>query len=118
MTEAGETEGYTVSDHIRALFRHSYPGLFSLCLTNSGAIPQAILQRYQQEGAGTTFCDKEACESLGVEIVSRPVATVENSCVRHNPGHLARELMSLHAERTIRVVGGDRHQLSRYQREE
>ena len=41
---------------------------------------------------------------MGVEIVSRPVATVENGFVRHNPGHLARELMSLHAERTIRIV--------------
>jgi len=104
MTEPGETEGYTVSDHIRALFRHSYHGLFNLCLTNSGAIPQGVLQRYQQEGAETIFCDREACEALGVEIVSRPVATVENGFVRHNPGHLARELMSLHAERTIRVV--------------
>ena len=104
MTEPGETEGYTVSDHIRALFHHSYPGLFTLCLTNSGSIPQGVLQRYRQEGAEAIFCDREACEALGVEIVSRPVATVENGFVRHNPGHLARELMSLHAERTIRVV--------------
>ena len=104
MTEPGETEGYTVSDHVRALFHHSYPGLFNLCLTNSGSIPQGVLQRYQQEGAEAIFCDREACEALGVEIVSRPVATVENGFVRHNPGHLARELMSLHAERTIRIV--------------
>ena len=115
MTEAGETEGYTVSDHIRALFRHSYSGLFNLCLTNSGSIPQAVLQRYRQEGASVTFCDKEACEALGVEIVTRPVATVENGCVRHNPGHLARELMALHAERTIRIA--DKSQAPRYQRE-
>ena len=104
MTEPGETEGYTVSDHIRALFHHSYSGLFNLCLTNSGSIPQGVLQRYRQEGAEAIFCDRESCEALGVEIVSRPVATVENGFVRHNPGHLARELMSLHAERTIRVV--------------
>lgn len=104
MTEPGETEGYTVSDHIRALFHHSYSGLFNLCLTNSGSIPQGVLQRYRQEGAEAIFCDREACEALGVEIVSRPVAAVENGFVRHNPGHLARELMSLHAERTIRVV--------------
>ena len=117
MTEAGETEGYTASDHIRALFRHSYAGLFNLCLTNSGSIPQSVLLRYQQEGSEAIFCDKEACEALGVEIISRPVATVENGYVRHNPGHLARELMSLHAERTIRVVGATTRQESRYQRE-
>ena len=30
MTQDGETEGYTVSDHIRALFKHSCPGLFDI----------------------------------------------------------------------------------------
>ena len=107
MTEPGETEGYTVSDHIRALFRHSYPGLFDLCLVNNAPIPQAVLQRYRREGAETIFCDREACEALGVEVVTCHVAAMENNFVRHNPGHLARELMALHAERTIRVVEND-----------
>ena len=47
---------------------------------------------------------REALEALGVEVISRPVASVENDLVRHNPGHLARELMALHAERNMRLV--------------
>lgn len=116
MTQEGETEGYTVSDHIRALFRHSCPGLFSFCLTNSAPLPQSVLQRYGEVGSEAVFCDREACEALGVEIIPRPLAAVENGRVRHNPGHLARELMSLHAERTIRLAG-ESIRLSRYQRE-
>ena len=117
MTQEGETEGYTVSDHIRALFHHGCPGLFQLCLTNAGTIPPAVLQRYQQVGSDAIFCDKEACEALGVEVVSSPVATVENNHVRHNPGHLARELMSLYAQRTIRVAGATSRHASRSRRE-
>lgn len=116
MTQEGETEGYTASDHIRALFRHSCPGLFNLCLTNSAPLPQSVLQRYGKVGAEAVFCDREACDALGVEIISRPLATVENGRVRHNPGHLARELMALHAERTIRLADNG-IRLSRYQRE-
>ena len=44
-------------------------------------------------------------EALGVEIVNRPVATVKNGYVRHHPGHLARELILLHAERSVRIAG-------------
>ena len=110
MTQVGETEGYTVSDHIRALFRHAYPGLFDLCLVNSGSIPPAVIQNYRHEGGDVIFCDREACERLGVEVVGREVATVENGRVRHNPGHLARELLTLHAQRTIRIAGSDEHQ--------
>lgn len=105
MTQPGETEGYTVSDHIRALFNHTYEGLFDLCLVNSGTIPSAIIQRYRQEGCDAILCDKETCERLGVEILAAPVATVENGRVRHNPGHLARELVDLYARRGIRIAG-------------
>ena len=108
MTQEGETEGYTVSDHIRAIFEHSSQGLFHLCLTNSSPIPKGVAARYAEEGAELLRCDKEACEALGVEIVDRPVATVKNGYVRHHPGHLARELILLHAERSVRIAGEGR----------
>jgi len=102
MTQEGETEGYTVSDHIRALFKHSYPGLFSVCLANSAPVPTGICRLYAKEGAAPLVCDTEKCEQLGVRVVQRPIAAVENNFVRHNPGHLARELMLLHAEDCLR----------------
>ena len=111
MTQDGETEGYTVSDHIAAIFKHSAPGLFNLCLTNSSAIPEGVAQRYAEEGAQRIPCDLDRCAELGVEVISRPIATVENGFIRHHAGHLARELVLLQAERGIRIAGdrfGDR----------
>lgn len=105
MTQEGETEGYTASDHIAALMQHGGMGLFDLCLTNSSPIPKGVAARYAEEGAELIRVDTEKCASLGVEIVNRPVATVENGYVRHNPGHLARELILLHAERSVRIAG-------------
>ena len=106
MTQEGETEGYTVSDHIAAIFAHSEPGLFQLCLTNSSPIPKGVAARYAEEGAELLKCDTPACNRLGVEVVDRPIATVTNGYVRHHPGHLARELILLHAERSVRIAGG------------
>ena len=104
MTQEGETEGYTASDHIRALFNHSCPGLFDLCLVNDTPIPPSVMRGYTREGAEPILCDRDACEALGVEVITRPVSTVENGLVRHNPGHLAWELVRLHAQRNIRLV--------------
>ena len=98
MTQEGETEGYTVSDHIQALFKHSAPELFRLCLTNSTPIPESIAQRYAAEGAEPIHHDAERCRALGVELIDRPVAALENGLVRHNPGHLARELMTIYEQ--------------------
>ena len=105
MTQEGETEGYTVSDHIAAIFAHSAQGLFRLCLTNSSPIPKAVAARYAEEGAERIRCDKSACAALGVEVVERPVATVESGFVRHSSAALARELILLHAERSVRSAG-------------
>ena len=105
MTQEGETEGYTVSDHIAAIFAHSAQGLFRLCLTNSSPIPKAVAARYAEEGAERIRCDKSACAALGVEVVERPVATVESGFVRHSSAALARELILLHAERSVRIAG-------------
>ena len=105
MTQEGETEGYTVSDHIAAIFAHSAQGLFRLCLTNSSPIPKAVAARYAEEGAERIRCDKSACATLGVEVVERPVATVESGFVRHSSAALARELILLHAERSVRIAG-------------
>ena len=105
MTQEGETEGYTLSDHIQALFKHSAPKLFDLCLVNSAPIPKEIADRYAEEGAELLRYDAEACGALGVEVALRPISMLDGGYVRHNPDLLARELIQLHAERSVRIVG-------------
>ena len=58
-----------------------------------------------REGAEALVCDTDRCASLGVEVVRRPVAVVEDGYVRHQPDALARELILLHAERSVRIAG-------------
>ena len=105
MTQEGETEGYTNADHIQAIFQHSLPGLFHLCLVNSASIPREVTERYAQEGAEPVRYDKNACAQLGVELVSRPVSAVRDGLVRHDPELLAAALLELHAQRSVRIAG-------------
>lgn len=97
MTQEGETEGYTLSDHLRALFAHSRAGLVDLCLANSAPIPMELQERYRAENAAPIVIDKEAVEALGVKLTCCPLAnegdTVEFA--RHNSVKLARAVMDL-----------------------
>jgi len=106
MTQEGETEGYTTADHIQAIFNHSRPGLFDLCLVNNAPIPGDVLERYAQEGAEPIHADEPGCRALGVELVRRPVSRVEKGYVRHDPELLAQALMELHGCRSVRIAGG------------
>ena len=109
MTQEGESEGYTNADHIRAIFQHSRPGLFSLCLVNNAGIPADVLERYTREGAEPLRYDREVCAKLGVELVSRPVSAVRDGFVRHDPELLAAALLELHAQRSVRIAGLGRY---------
>ena len=105
MTQEGETEGYTVSDHIAAIFQHSEAGLFQNCLTNSTPIPPDVAARYAREGAEALLADPDRCASLGVKVMDRPICVVENGYVRHHPERLAQEILSLYTEeRAVRIA--------------
>ena len=107
MTQDGETEGYTASDHIAALFQHGGKGLFDICLANSADIPPEILARYAAEGAEPIYCDGELCSSMHVEILRRPLAVTVDGFVRHEPDTLARELVQIYTDRAIRIAEGN-----------
>ena len=97
MTQEGETEGYTLSDHLKALFAHSKPGLVDLCLANSTPISQDLQDRYRVENAEPIVIDRAAVEALGVELTCCPLANegVHQERARHDPVKLARAVMDL-----------------------
>lgn len=95
MTQPGETEGYTVSDHIRELFRHSSNSLFDMCLVNNKVPPPEIIRRYSEEGAAPIPVDDDKIRSLGVELFRAPLAEQHRGLLRHNPEVLGLEIMRI-----------------------
>ena len=104
MTQEGETEGYTVSDHVRALLSHGAPGMVDFCLANSAPIPAYLVEKYRTENAVPIQVDRTATEELGVELVTRPLAnTAAMDFARHDAERLAEALLELFDSRCLRV---------------
>ena len=99
MTQDGETEGMTASDHVRALLRHSGPNLVDICLCNSAPVRQGLLERYREEDAAPIVVDKAAIEALGVELVTRPLASETQDYARHSIARLAEAVMEIYRDR-------------------
>jgi len=99
MTQDGETEGMTLSEHISALLVHSAPGLIDLCLANCAPIRPELLERYRAEGAEPIAVDRDKVERLGVEVVERPLASTTQDYARHSIDRLAQAVMDLYEER-------------------
>ena len=99
MTQDGETEGMTASDHVKALLDHSGPGLVDLCLCNSAPVRPGLVERYREEDAAPIVVDRAAIEALGVEAGPRPRASETLNSARHSFTRLADAVMELYNER-------------------
>ena len=96
MTQEGETEGYTVSDHLKGIFSHAGKGLFDLCLANCAEVSEITIQEYEKEDSEQTKIDPEAVKALGVRLVEKEIITESGGQVRHDSKKLAKELLILH----------------------
>jgi uncharacterized cofD-like protein len=95
MTQPGETDGYTASDHVRALQRLVAADIVTHALLNTQPPRQrALLARYEAEGAHPVPADVDAVRQLGVIPISAPLIS-EEDVVRHDPEALARALLRI-----------------------
>ncbi len=99
MTQDGETEGMTLSDHVSALLDHSAPNLVDLCLANCSPVADDVLERYREEGAEPILVDRKKTEALGVEVVERPMLSTGTQYARHSSDRLSQVVMELYEER-------------------
>ncbi len=97
MTQPGETDNYSVSDHIRALFRHAVKTgaknkLFDAVLVND-FISFELAQKYEEKNSLPVEEDTGAIKELGVEIVrARLIQDNKEGLVRHNPAKVAKAI--------------------------
>ncbi len=92
MTQPGETDGYSVSDHLRAITDHAGP-IITDVLVHTGGLPDDLVSRYAAEGASPVRFDCEVVESLGVRVREADLLSEElGSGVRHDPARLAEEV--------------------------
>ena len=105
-TQDGETEMYTASDHVKALFLHSGKKLFDYCLANSMPLPERVAARYAEQGASQTLVDIGEIKKLEVETIMRPMLDCTGGLARHNPKLLAAEIMRLYREKSPTKIFG------------
>jgi len=92
MTQQGETGGFTVSDHVRAIAEHVGPVVTDV-LVHAGNLPPEVLTRYEAEDAEPVTVDTEVLREMGLRVRETDLLSRESRAgVRHDPSLLAREV--------------------------
>ncbi|MDP8252973.1 MAG: YvcK family protein [Candidatus Kaelpia aquatica] len=94
MTQLGETDNYTASDHIKAIFEHTSSDLIQYAVLNSSFIPSEILQNYQKEDSSPVETDIIEVEKLGPKAIVRDLSDL-GDVVRHDSNKLSELVLEM-----------------------
>lgn len=89
MTQNGETDGYDVGDHLRAITKHSYNGIVDYTVVNVGKIGDDLEEKYKENGSELVKYNEENFKGLNVNVIEGDFVKVSNGLVRHNSEKLA-----------------------------
>ena len=93
MTEPGQTDNYTVADHINAIIEHCGQGLIDYCIYDTGEIIPEFIKRYNLEGQD--IVEQDIDKIKGIKFLQRNLSMVDNEYIRHDPDLVASSIIEL-----------------------
>lgn len=95
MTQRGETDSYSAADHLQAIVEHCGPGLVHKMIVDGSNIPEAVLDRYAEEGSNRVDVDEDRLTQLGVQLIQDSFVLESQHMVRHDAVKVSEALLEL-----------------------
>jgi uncharacterized cofD-like protein len=92
MTQPGETDGFKVSDHLKAIFDHAGGGIIDYVIANNKVPSRELAKKYAREKAYPVEIDRHEVQRLGVKLIEGALFE-DGKYIRHSPELLAGLIM-------------------------
>lgn len=94
MTQLGETEGYSASDHLKSIIKHCGPNLVDDILVNDATISSQVIERYAEESAVPVVLDQDELTKLGVHVIEDHFVIEKDGQLRHDATKVSEALLN------------------------
>ncbi|MDO4536147.1 MAG: YvcK family protein [Clostridium perfringens] len=101
MTQPGETQKFSVSDHLKVLFDHCGRDIIDCVIANEQSIHPDLKDKYYAEGSDIVNLDVDELEKLGVDVVKDDLTEIQKTYVRHNAKKLAKIIIETVMEKKM-----------------
>ena len=84
-TQPGETDDFTVTDHINILNQHLGKRKIETVIINGGKIPRKFIEKYhREEEKDPVIIDKEILNNMNVKIIKDDFVKIEDGSLKHD----------------------------------
>jgi len=95
MTQPGETDDFTVSDHIKVIENYITPRKIDVTIASNSEINNTILEKYRtEEQKDPVKIDYENLEKMNLEVIESDLITTSDGTIRHNSMKLSSIIFS------------------------
>ena len=101
MTQPGETDGFTASDHLKTIQKYGGKDIVECVIANCGAISDELKEKYDKEGAKLVELDEENIKSQGVDLIVGNLIKMESGFIKHDADYLAQILVETIMEKHL-----------------
>ena len=98
MTQPGETDGYDVLEHVKAINKHTKSNLIDYIIANNEIIPDNQFEKYKKDGANQVLLDKSqriTLKNMGIKIIEGDLIEIKNDYIRHHADSICDIINSL-----------------------
>ena len=93
MTDPGQTDDYTMADHINAIKDHVGEGIIDYCIYDTGEIIPEYIRMYNKKGA--ELVEQDTSNVKGVKFLKRDLSIVSQNSIRHDPMAVAKSIIEI-----------------------
>lgn len=85
VTQPGETDDFTVGDHVKLLNRYLDKKKVNVVIANNEKIEEEMAKRYEsEEQKDPVLIDYEELEKIGVELIEEDLIDIDNNTLKHD----------------------------------
>ena len=96
VSQPGETDGYTVSDHLKTLNRYLQRRKVDIVIANNAVPDPETAARYlKTEGKEPVAIDRSVLKWMNVRLIEDSLLSIENGAIRHNALKTSFQIFSL-----------------------
>ncbi|HEY0827760.1 MAG TPA: gluconeogenesis factor YvcK family protein [Bacilli bacterium] len=94
MTQPGETDDFSVSDHLQAIYDHIGLHLFNYVIVNNSGIPPDVQAKYAEKGAKVVNLDFDEVEKHGCRVIADKLVLFR-TYLRHDTERLSQHIHTI-----------------------
>ena len=95
MTEPGQTDNYTVADHVNAIIDHCGENIINYCLYDTGEVIPEFIKKYNMDGADLVEQDTSNVKDKKIKFMKKNLSIIKDDAVRHDATIIANTAIQL-----------------------